>query len=339
MLAPVREAADEVALRSLRRCADRRASRSPFANSCWIFPPPNSIAARWLPVGRFVREALAARVTQEAVAGGALTYLGPVAAFPGFPRALADTFEELRLNAVPLEQLRDCGESGARPGAAARRVSGRTAARGFADHATRVELARLADRGAHARETRWCALDLAPRTRSERELLTLDPEYRARASRPAPRPEDEAPVAVVARIAAALSLLRRRRPAARRRRQRRDLLHFRRGPGMRRDRAPHRRGRGRGVPFDQIAILVRSPERYQPLVVEGLRRAGIPAHCTRGSRRPDVAGPQFPRPAALRRRAPLRLALRRVPLARADAAKTRSRARPRAGSACWWTPR
>ena len=49
----------------------------------------------------------------------------------------------------------------------------------------------------------------------------------------------------------------------------------------------------RGVPFDQIAIPVRSPERYQPLVVEGLRRAGIPAHCTRGSRRPDVAGRSF----------------------------------------------
>ena len=49
----------------------------------------------------------------------------------------------------------------------------------------------------------------------------------------------------------------------------------------------------RGVPFDQIAIPLRSPERYQPLVVEGLRRAGIPVHCTRGSRRPDVAGRSF----------------------------------------------
>jgi len=48
-----------------------------------------------------------------------------------------------------------------------------------------------------------------------------------------------------------------------------------------------------GVTFDQIAIPVRSPERYQPLVVEGLRRAGIPVHCTRGSRRPDVAGRSF----------------------------------------------
>src|ERR1019366_7103803 len=47
---------------------------------------------------------------------------------------------------------------------------------------------------------------------------------------------------------------------------------------------------GRGAPFDQIAIALRSPERYQPLVAEGVRRAGIPMHGTRGWRRPDVAG-------------------------------------------------
>jgi CRISPR/Cas system-associated exonuclease Cas4 (RecB family) len=48
-----------------------------------------------------------------------------------------------------------------------------------------------------------------------------------------------------------------------------------------------------GVPFDQTAILLRSPERYQPLVVEGLRRAGVPAFCTRGAARPDPAGRAF----------------------------------------------
>jgi ATP-dependent helicase/nuclease subunit B len=47
---------------------------------------------------------------------------------------------------------------------------------------------------------------------------------------------------------------------------------------------------GEGVPFDQIAILLRSPERHQPLILEALRRAGIPVSCTLGARRPDVAG-------------------------------------------------
>lgn len=48
-----------------------------------------------------------------------------------------------------------------------------------------------------------------------------------------------------------------------------------------------------GVSFDQSAILLRSPERYQPLVLEALRRAGIPAYCTRGVQRPDIAGRAF----------------------------------------------
>jgi len=65
-----------------------------------------------VPVGRFVREALAARVTAEALHRGELTYLRPVAGFPGFPRALTATFEELRLNAVDPERLRGCGQSG-----------------------------------------------------------------------------------------------------------------------------------------------------------------------------------------------------------------------------------
>jgi RecB family exonuclease len=45
-----------------------------------------------------------------------------------------------------------------------------------------------------------------------------------------------------------------------------------------------------GVAFDQIAILLRHPDSYQPLVEAALRRAGIPAYFTRGTVRPDPAG-------------------------------------------------
>jgi ATP-dependent helicase/nuclease subunit B len=48
-----------------------------------------------------------------------------------------------------------------------------------------------------------------------------------------------------------------------------------------------------GVAFDHIAILLRSPDRYQPLVEEALRRAGIPAYFSRGVARPDPAGRAF----------------------------------------------
>ena len=48
-----------------------------------------------------------------------------------------------------------------------------------------------------------------------------------------------------------------------------------------------------GVSFDHVAVLLRSPERYQPLIEEALRRAGIPAYFSRGSARPDTAGRAF----------------------------------------------
>src|SRR5450759_1017093 len=112
VLGPVREAADEVALAA---CGDALVGvhRLAFRELVLELSAAELNRRALVPVGRIVREALAARVTQEAVSAGRLSYLGPVAGFPGFPRALADTFAELRLTAVPLPQLRECGESGA----------------------------------------------------------------------------------------------------------------------------------------------------------------------------------------------------------------------------------
>jgi RecB family exonuclease len=57
---------------------------------------------------------------------------------------------------------------------------------------------------------------------------------------------------------------------------------------------PHGRGsEGSGVRFDQIAVLLRAPERYQPFLEEALRRAGVPAYFSRGTARPDAAGRAF----------------------------------------------
>jgi ATP-dependent helicase/nuclease subunit B len=290
VLAPVREAADEVALEA---CGDALVGvhRLAFRELVLELSAAELNRRALVPVARIVREALAARVTQEAVEAGRLSYLGPVAGFPGFPRALADTFEELRLNTVSLDQLRECGESGADLALLLGAYQNELAARGFADHATRVGLAR-AGMAEQLREKAVVALDLAPRTRSERELLALilntarahlDLHLEASAAPPQssleslqrflfsgevvpPRDEDGS-VAIFSTSGEAL-----------------ECVEIARRIGAAVD---------RGVPFDQIAIPVRSPERYQPLVVEGLRRAGIPVHCTRGSRRPDVAGRSF----------------------------------------------
>ena len=50
---------------------------------------------------------------------------------------------------------------------------------------------------------------------------------------------------------------------------------------------------GQGAAFDRMAILLRDPDAYLPLVEDALRRAGIPVYCTRGTIRPDPAGRAF----------------------------------------------
>jgi RecB family exonuclease len=47
---------------------------------------------------------------------------------------------------------------------------------------------------------------------------------------------------------------------------------------------------GEGIPFDEVAILLRAPEAYRPHVEEALDRSAIPAHFARGVVRPDPAG-------------------------------------------------
>jgi hypothetical protein len=49
----------------------------------------------------------------------------------------------------------------------------------------------------------------------------------------------------------------------------------------------------RGVPFDRIAVLLRSPEGYRANLEEAFNRADIPVHFARGAVRPDPAGRAF----------------------------------------------
>jgi hypothetical protein len=49
----------------------------------------------------------------------------------------------------------------------------------------------------------------------------------------------------------------------------------------------------RGVPFDRIAVVMRSPEGYRAYLEEAFNRAGIPVHYARGAVRPDPSGRAF----------------------------------------------
>ena len=287
VLAPVREAADEVAYEA---CGDALigVARSALRPLVLELSEAELNRRELTPVGRVVREALAARAAAEAARRGELHYLSPVAGFPGFPRALTDTFEELRLNGIGAQQVRPCGESGPDLAALLAAYEAELERRRFADHAARVTMA-LQGVAERFRETAVLLFDLAPRTRAERELVTAI----VRSSRAHlalhPSPSGQPPTS-------SLDSLQR------------YLFSTETVPVREEDGTVElfstsgealecveiaRRIASSGIAFDQAAILVRSPERYQPLVVEALRRAGIPAHCTRGSRRPDAAGRSF----------------------------------------------
>ena len=88
-----------------------------------------------------------------------------------------------------------------------------------------------------------------------------------------------------------------------------------------------------GVPFDRMAVLLRSPEQYRANLEEAFTRACIPVHFARGARRPDPAGRAFI--ALLRcaleglsaRRFAEYLSLSQVPVAAADGAPPQAAAR------------
>src|SRR5262245_30023536 len=228
-------------------------------------------------VGRVVREAIAARVSH----GAKLSELKDAAGFPGFPRALTDTLEDLRLNRWVVT------------GDLAALLAGyedEMRSRGFADHASRVGIATAAVRSDQYRfrGRSVVLLDLAVRTAAERELI----EEVKRA----------APAVLALRLgteqggATSLESLQSNLFSA-------ELIEPREEDGSVEVFSTSgealecveiaRRIVQSGLPFDQTAILLRSPERYQPLVLEGLRRAGVPAYCTRGTARPDAAGRAF----------------------------------------------
>jgi len=293
VLAPTREAADEICFGA---CGDAlvRVHRAALRELVLEFSAAELNRRQLVPVGRIVREALAARVTAEAMRRGELAYLAPVAGFPGFPRALTDTFEELRLNGVDLGCLRTCGPSGADLALLLAAYERELAARGFADHATRVAMAcaAVAKQNHPLAGMAVVVVDVAPRPRAERDLLkgvlrwarerlvlrlgegepttatSLQSLERYLFSADAvPLREPDGSVEIVSSSGEALESVEIARSIS--------------------------AAAGQGCSFDEIAILLRSPGRHQPLVLEALRRAGIPAHCTRGSSRPHVAGRSF----------------------------------------------
>ncbi|HKO52978.1 MAG TPA: PD-(D/E)XK nuclease family protein [Polyangiaceae bacterium] len=268
-----------------------------------------ALAARGLTLAPpLALEAVCVRVVSELKAQGKLGRLAPISERPGLPRALLRTFSEL-------------GQAGVEPEAAPadlaelyRRYRTILASLGLADrsnmlHAA-IETARVATMPALG--VSLCAYDLSPRTRLERQLLELLVQ-RSPLAFATVSSNDVAAAAVAAMLDAdharasdhdALEL--QALPAALRRLQAQlfsanqvlgeadESVSILSAPGESRESVEIARRilaeAERGVPFDRMAILLRSPFHYRTHLLESLRRAGVPAHFTRGAARPEPGG-------------------------------------------------
>jgi ATP-dependent helicase/nuclease subunit B len=274
---------------------------------------PILAADRRSPATDLGSEAVAARATFESMRTGALTYFGPVAGTPGFPRALARTLQELRLAhvsstdvaALPLggadlSVLLDRFEREFDSASATDRAALFASATALASEQVRTSsLLRIPlllvdiplDSAAEFDFVR-ALISSAPDT-----LITVpfgDLQALDRLASIGIEPEVLEQKGDSDLVALRRYLFASRRPPERT--PKRDVRLFS-APGEGREcveiaRRVMEEARA-GVAFDQIAVFVRSPPRYASLLEHAFKRAGIPAWFDRGTSRPHPAGRAF----------------------------------------------
>jgi hypothetical protein len=266
------------------------------------------------PVTYLGSEAVAARAAFEAQRDAALNYFAPVARTPGFPRALARTLQELRLAQIAPERLGTLPLGGSDLAALLERFDAEFAGASAIDRATLFEAATdaLTAHGwegatGSARPAALLLLDVPLESRVELQFV---------ASLVGPATLLTVPFGDIATLTrletiglraevleqkdgSDLAALRRYLFADRQPPERDaagDVVFFS-APGEGRECVEIARRvlqeAARGVPFDEMAVFLRVPDRYTGLLEHALRRAGIPAWFDRGTRRPHPSGRAF----------------------------------------------
>jgi CRISPR/Cas system-associated exonuclease Cas4 (RecB family) len=270
---------------------------------------------RLSPTTALGAQAVAARALFDAATDKSLSYFAPVAATPGFPRALARTLEELAMALAVPAAVRPLPEIGADLAQLYERFDAQFQATSAVDRAAflRTATAAAADpAGAYAR-ARLLLLDVPVTNATERALVdalaarapasfATIPEGDSRTSAALlPLAAPEPIVDLDANDGATSGLDRTRRylfsaavPPANEPAQEVELFS---APGEGREsveiaRRVLREAR-RGIAFDRMAIALRAPQHYGGLLEHALERAGIPVYFERGTRRPHPAGRAF----------------------------------------------
>jgi hypothetical protein len=266
-------------------------------------------------------EAIAARAAFDALADGELQYFEPVARMPGFPKALSRTLHELRLAGVrtsdqglrkdPGPRARDQGRTDLF--ALLNRVEAELDRSSIDDRAALFRLAAAACRACAVRWSRlpMLLLDVPLDSRAEQEFAAALVEQSPDVFATVPDGDGLTRDALAALGATVqeisdfglqnsdLSHLRKyvfqtERPAERERAG--DVVLFS-APGEGREAVEIVRRAldeaGRGVPFDEMAVFLRTPQQYLGLLEHACARGGVPVYFDRGTRRPDPAGRAF----------------------------------------------
>ena len=259
-------------------------------------------------------EAVAARATFESMRDRELAYFAPVASTPGFPRALARTLQEVRLAGVTGAQLAERPLGGADLAALLGRFDEQFDRARATDRAALFSVAtdalREGESGSRVPHSGLLLLDVPIESHIEHEFVRALMETR----------RGDVLITVPFGDVATLGRLQSLgfEPEVLEQKDDSDLSALRghvfadRRPPMREPKGDVRffsaPGEGRecleiarrivqearhGVPFDEMAVLLRAPQRYLGLLEHAFARAGVPAWFDRGTRRPHPAGRAF----------------------------------------------
>jgi hypothetical protein len=262
------------------------------------------------PLTQAGAEATAARVVFDALGGGRARILRPVASMPGFPKALARTLYELRLAAIAPDRLMasnadpalrlSVSQAGRDIGRLLARVEGQMDRAAVSD---RAALFHLAAEACIAGEMRWAGLpvvllDVPLDSRAEREFAAALVACAPDACATVPQGDECAreawaglgvtveAVADPAEGTSDLACLRRYvftldRPPERERLG--DVRLFS-APGEGREAVEIVRRvldeAARGVPFDEMAVFLRTPQQYLGLLEHACGEAACPCIST-----------------------------------------------------------
>lgn len=235
-------------------------------------------------ITRTVREALAARVADKARRAGKLQYFAPVARMRGFAPALTRTLLDLRMNGVDVHALHSAGCHDL--AVLLELYQQELAEHRLADRATRFLHAAKGLSGNPV----YLLLDVPSRYTLESELVDAVLASAAAGLRLVSGPSTGCvPETALASLQSQLFAERQVEP-----RPEDESFEIFSASGealecveiMRRV----NKYAGRGIRFDEMAVLLRTPERHGALLAEAARRAGVEAYFSGAARRPDPSG-------------------------------------------------